>query len=135
MLSSWRPRLACVALAFATAATSTSNAFAERWPGTTASIGGAIAARVIGIKCKNHLTPAEIVELDSYIEKQQTEFMSESVANTRLAETAFPRIARNYDYMYSQPNACTDGSRNMVRDMLTRVRGEHGAEKQAGLTQ
>lgn len=135
MLSSWRHRLACAALAFSAAAASTSTAFAERWPGTTASIGGAIAARVIAIKCKSYMTSAEIAELDSYIEKEQMEFMSESAANTRLAETAFPRIARNYDYMYSQPDACTDGSRAMVRDMLTRVRGEHAAGKQAGLTQ
>lgn len=135
MLSSWRPRTACMVLALAAAATGTSSAFAERWPGTTASIGGAIAARVIAIKCKNHMSPAEIVELDTYIDKHQAAFMAESAANTRLAETAFPRIARDYDHMYSQPDACTAGSRAMVRDMLARIRNEDAGDKQAGLAQ
>lgn len=135
MLSTGSPRIACMVLALAASAAGAQGAFAERWPGTTASIGGAIAARVIGIKCKNHLAPAEIVELDTYIEQHQQAFMSQSTANTRLAETAFPRIARDYDYMYSQPDACSDASRTMARDMLDRVRSANTepGDKQAGL--
>lgn len=135
MLSSLRPRIACAALALAAVAASTGSALAERWPGTTASIGGAIAARVIGIKCKDHLRPEEIVELDTYIEKHQAAFMAESEANTRLAVTAFPRIARDYDFMYSQPGACSNGSQAMARDMLARVRTETANDRQAGLAQ
>ena len=133
MHKSSRPRVACVMLALAAAAATASSAFAERWPGTSASIGGAIAARVIGIKCANHMSPAEVVELDTYIEQHQATFMSESTANRRLAETAFPRIARDYDFMFSQPNACNDQSRDMVQDMLSRVRADEKKEKQAGL--
>ncbi len=133
MFSSSRPRVAYIMLALATAAVTASSAFAERWPGTTASIGGAIAARVIGVKCANHMSPAEVVELDTYIEQHQTAFMSESPANRRLAETAFPRIARDYDFMYSQPDACNDQSRAMAQDMLSRIRAEDKKEKQAGL--
>lgn len=107
MLSTGSRRIASMMLAFAAGVASAPSAFAERWPGTTASIGGAIAARVIGVKCKDHLKPDEIVELDTYIERRQQAFMAESAANTRLAETAFPRIARDYDFMYSQPDACS----------------------------
>lgn len=133
MFSSSRPRVAYLVLALATAAVTASSALAERWPGTTASIGGAIAARVIGVKCANHMSPAEVVELDTFIDQHQATFMSESPANRRLAETAFPRIARDYDFMYSQPDACNDQSRAMVQDMLSRIRAEEKREKQAGL--
>ena len=133
MFSSSRPRAAYLLLALATVAVTASSALAERWPGTSASIGGAIAARVIGVKCANHVSPAEVVELDTYIDQHQAAFMSESLANRRLAETAFPRIARDYDFMYSQPDACNDQSRAMVQDMLSRIRAEEKNEKQAGL--
>lgn len=133
MSNSWRLYAACITLGFGAAVSTATSALAERWPGTSASIGGAIAARVIGIKCKDHLSPDEIVELDTYIEKHQTAFMAESMANTRLAETAFPRIARDYDFMYSQPDACSTNSRAMARDMLSRVRIEMKDGKQAQL--
>ena len=135
MLRTGSRRIACMVLAFAAVAASAPSALAERWPGTTASIGGAIAARVIGVKCKDHLKPDEIVELDTYIERRQQAFMAKSAANTRLAETAFPRIARDYDFMYSQPDACSDSSRIMARDMLDRVRSVDAKpmDKQAGL--
>ena len=133
MSNSWRPGIACVLLGLAVAAMDTSGAFAERLHATTASIGEAIAARVIAVKCRGNMTPQEIAELDTYIEAQQTAFMSESKANQRLAETVFPRIARSYDHIFKSPEACTADARKTARDMLARVRTETASEKQAGL--
>lgn len=106
---------------------------AERWPGTSASIGGAIAARIIAVKC-NHpmlpstLTQAEIAELDSYIEESQAAFMSASKANQRFGVSVFPLLARDYDRTYSDPQACTNASREMAQDMLKRVRSQRRAD-------
>lgn len=133
MSNSWRFGIACLMLAIGAFAASPSHASAERWPGTSASIGGAIAARVIAVKCTGNMTSQEIAELDTYIDEHQTAFMSENAANQRLAEAAFPRIARNYDHMYSRPESCTEAARAMARDMLTRVRAEEKKEKQARL--
>jgi hypothetical protein len=126
------------ALAFALALSSAfvAPAQAERWPGSTASIGGAIAARIIAVKCNrpmhpNSLTPAEIVELDKYIDEQQTAFMSGSKANQRFGVSVFPILARDYDRTYSSPDACTNASREMAKDMLQRVR----TQRQAALNQ
>lgn len=102
------------------------------WPGSKASIGGAIAARVVAVKCSGPLTPAEIAELDSYIDESQTKFMMESVANQRLSERVFPQLARDYDKAFSTPSACNYAARDMAKDMLKRVR-EAKAQKQAAL--
>lgn len=135
MITTW-PRASFVMLALTFSSVFGISAQAERWPGTTASIGGAIAARIIAIKCSRPtlpgtLTQAEIVELDSYIDERQTAFMTGSKANQRFGETVFPRLARDYDHTYSSPDACTNASRDMAKDMLTRVR----RERQAALNQ
>ncbi len=111
-------------------------AHAERWPGTTASIGGAIAARIIAVKCSGPLTPAEITELDTYIDERQTAFMSGSKANQRYGERVFPLLARDYDKSYSTPAACNSAARDMAKDMLERVRqAQAELKKQAELQQ
>ncbi len=102
------------------------------WPGTKPSIGGAIAARIIAVKCSGPLTPAEIAELDTYIDESQTKFMMESVANQRLSERVFPQLARDYDRAFRSKDACNYEARDMAKDMLKRVR-DAGAKKQAEL--
>jgi hypothetical protein len=134
-----RARLLTVMLALAFSSAFGLSAQAERWPGNKASIGGAIAARVIAIKCSrpalpSTLTQAEIAELDAYIDERQTSFMMESKANQRFGESVFPILAREYDRLYKSPDACDTASRDMVKDMLARVRAEK-VDKQAQLKQ
>jgi hypothetical protein len=104
------------------------------WPGKSASIGGAIAARVIAVKCSGPLTPTEIAELDTYIDESQTKFMMESIANQRFSERVFPQVARDYDEAFSSKEACNYAARDMAKDMLKRVReAQAEAKKQAEL--
>lgn len=104
------------------------------WPGTKASISGAIAARVIAVKCSGPLKPSEIAELDTYIDESQTKFMMQSIANQRLSERVFPQLARDYDRAFSNPEACDYAARDMAKDMLNRIRqAQAEAKKQAEL--
>jgi len=122
MTMTWANRASTLLLALSMAAAGSAAANAERWPGSTASIGGAIAARIIAVKCSGPLTPVEIGELDTYIDERQTAFMSESKANQRMGETVFPILARDYDRTYANPEACDAAARDMAKDMLQRVR-------------
>lgn len=116
--------LALLALAGNAAASPSLN-----WPGTKASIGGAIAARIIAVKCAGPLTPTEIAELDTYIDDSQTKFMMESVANQRFSERVFPQVARDYESAFSSPDACNYAARDMAKDMLKRVRDAQAEAK------
>ncbi len=127
MTTTWATRASTLMLALSLSALSGFSAHAERWPGTNASIGGAIAARIIAVKCNgptipSTLTPAEIRELDAYIDERQTAFMTGSEANRRFSESVFPLLARDYNKSYSSPDACNDAARDMAKDMLGRVR-------------
>ncbi len=117
-----RARTATLMLGLSMMAVGGASAHAELWPGTEASIGGAIAARIIAVKCSGPLTPAEIAELDTYIDERQTAFMSESEANQLFGVAVFPQLARDYNKSYSSPGACDAPSREMAKDMLKRVR-------------
>jgi hypothetical protein len=134
-----RVRLSTVMLALAFSSAFGLSAQAERWPGDKASIGGAIAARIVAIKCNrpalpSTLTQAEIAELDAYIDERQTSFMLESKANQRFGVQVFPTLAREYDRLYKSPDACDAASRDMVKDMLARVRADK-VDKRAELKQ
>lgn len=135
MTTTW-VRTCTLTLALALSSAFAVSAQAERWPGTAASIGGAIAARIIAVKCNRPMQPttltqAEISELDRYIDEQQTAFMTGSKANQRFSESVFPILARDYNRLYSSADACTDASRDMAKDMLQRVR----TQRQASLHQ
>ncbi|WP_295556092.1 hypothetical protein [uncultured Hyphomicrobium sp.] len=122
MTTQWATRASTLLLGLAMAISHGADAHAERWPGTTASIAGAIAARIIAVKCSGPLTPAEIAELDAYIDERQTAFMMESEANQRISEAVFPQLARDYNKSYSKREACDANARDMAKDMLQRVR-------------
>lgn len=134
MITTWRTSVSSLMLGLAFAASGAWSARAETWPGTTASIGGAIAARVIAVKCNGRLTgqpltPQEIAELDTYIDERQTAFMMGSEANRRLSEVVFPQLARDYNKTFSRRAACDFAARDMARDMLARVRAEQAELK------
>lgn len=136
MTTKWAIRAQALALGLSLFAVTGASANTERWPGTNASIGGAIAARIIAVKCSGPLTPAEIAELDTFIDERQTAFMTASKANQRLGETLFPQLARDYNQNYSNREACDFAARDMARDMLARVRAEQNQpKKQAELRQ
>ncbi|HEX2841733.1 hypothetical protein [Hyphomicrobium sp.] len=136
MTTKWAARAATLTLGLTLTTAFGMPAHAERWPGTTASIGGAIAARIIAVKCSGPLTPAEISELDTYIDERQTAFMTGSKANQRYGERVFPLLARDYDKNYSSPEACDSAARDMAKDMLDRVRQAQAVfKKQAELQQ
>jgi hypothetical protein len=97
-------------------------AHAEKWPGDDAPIPGAIAARVIAVKCNGFLDPQAITELDSYIDRSATDFMAKSESNRIFAESLFPRVTQEYTETYSKPENCNDGSRELATDMLQRIR-------------
>lgn len=100
-----------------------------------ASIGSAIAARIIAVKCNRPmmataLTQAEIAELDTFIDERQTAFMMESKANQRLSVVIFPQLARDYNQIYSNPDACDAAARDMAKSTLERVRAVQSELKQ-----
>jgi hypothetical protein len=134
MMKTLATRAAILMLGLSAFAGSTLASPSLNWPGTTASIGGAIAARVVAVKCSGPLTPAEIAELDAYIDETQTNFMMQSVANQRLSERVFPQLARDYDRAFRTRDACNFEARDMAKDMLKRVRdAKTQAKKQAEL--
>ncbi len=62
--------------------------------------------------------------------------MTGNKANQRLSESVFPQLARDYNQSYSSREACDFTARDMVRDMLARVRAEKSEpKKQAELKQ
>lgn len=97
-------------------------AHAEKWPGDDAPIPGAIAARVIAVKCAGFLNPTAIAELDSFIDRSAADFMGKSETNRVFAESLFPRVTQEYTETYSDPAKCNDSSRELATDMLERVR-------------
>jgi hypothetical protein len=118
-----RGGFACAAgLAAAANLCASGAALAEKWPGDDAPIPGAIAARVIAVKCTGFLDPTAIAEFDSYIDRSAADFMSKSETNRVFAESLFPRVTQEYTETYSNPANCNDGSRELATDMLQRVR-------------
>jgi hypothetical protein len=136
MTTTWAARASTLLLGLSMLSTSGLSAPAEdRAETSPASIGGAIAARIIAVKCnrpmqQTALTRAEIVELDTFIDERQTAFMMESKANQRLSEMVFPVLARDYNQLYSNPDACDAAAREMAKSTLERVREAQAALKQ-----
>lgn len=135
MTTTWAIRAATMMLGLSLAAAAASATPSDRSAEMPASIGNAIAARIIAVKCNRPtaptpLTRAEISELDTFIDERQTAFMMESKANQRLSEMIFPTLARDYDKIYSDPSACDDGARNLAKSTLERVRETQASLKQ-----
>jgi len=130
MSKTWARKAASMVLGLALVATSGLSAHAERWPGSAASITGAIAARIVAVMCSGPLTPAEISELDTYIDESQTTFMATSEANRRVGESVFPQLARDYNQSFRDRTACDADARDMAKDMLQRVRNAEARSKQ-----
>ncbi len=128
-------RAATLMLGLSLAASAASGATGEQTSDMPASIGNAIAARIIAVKCNRPMLPtaltqAEIAELDTFIDERQTAFMLESKANQRLSEMVFPQLARDYNKIYSNPDACDAAARDMAKSVLERVRAAQAERKQ-----
>ena len=129
-------RAATFVLGVACAGASASAAPAEdRTAAMPSSIGDAIAARIIAVKCNRPMTPtsvtqAEIAELDTLIDERQPAFMMESKANQRLSVMIFPQLARDYNKIYSDPTACDANARDLAKSTLERVRATQAELKQ-----
>jgi hypothetical protein len=135
MTTPWAIRASTLMLGLSLAASTASAAPGEQSSGMPASIGNAIAARIIAVKCNRPMSPAaltqaEIAELDAFIDERQAAFMMESKANQRLSEMVFPRLARDYNTIYSNPDACDAAARDMAKSTLERVRQVQAELKQ-----
>lgn len=99
---------------------------ASSWPGDTPSIGGAIAAKVIGQQCEGVLAPAEIGELDAFLSRALHEFAHRpgiDTAETKKFDDRFvPMLTEDYTIKYRDPAACDAAAADEARDMLRRVR-------------
>lgn len=96
------------------------------WPGDTPSIGGAIAAKVIGQQCEDVLAAAEIGELDAFLARALREFAHRpgiDTAETKKFDERFvPMLTEDYTKKYRNPAACDAAAAEEARDMLRRVR-------------
>lgn len=99
---------------------------ASSWPGNTPSIGGAIAAKVIGQQCEGVLAPAEIGELDLFLSRALHEFAHRPGTNTadtqKFDDRFVPMLTETYTNQYRNPAACDAAAADEARDMLRRVR-------------
>ncbi|MDO9383696.1 MAG: hypothetical protein Q7T86_12610 [Hyphomicrobiaceae bacterium] len=111
--------LLCLPLAMPASATSA-------WPGDTPSLGGAIAAKVIGQQCAGVLASAEIGELDAFQTKATAELAqrpgSGNEDGKQFTERLVRMLTQSYSTKYRDPAACDARATAEARDMLQRVR-------------
>jgi hypothetical protein len=123
--SIWAGRLfACLGLALAICLPA--DAFAGRWP---ASVGGAIAAKVIGQRCPGALSPTDIAEIEAYIAKYSSEAIADAEQKAkRSGETPFPfkafqkSLTEKYEKAYRDPQRCDADARKQAQAALRHVR-------------
>lgn len=102
-------------------------AFAYKWPGERASPGGAIAAKVIGEQCPGVLSPAEVYELDAFIDRAGRE-LTAKYAQENGGETPFQfeafrsSLTQTYVADYQNGGRCDGDAAEEARDMLNRIR-------------
>jgi hypothetical protein len=111
--------LLCLPLAIPASASSS-------WPGDAPSLGGAIAAKVIGQRCAGVLAPAEIGELEAFQSRATAELAERPVTGNEDGKAFTDRLARmltqTYSDKYRDPAACDANAAGEARDMLQRVR-------------
>jgi hypothetical protein len=105
----------------------TMPAFAtSAWPGDSPSLGGAIAAKVIGQQCAGVLTSLEIGELDTFQSKATAELAqrpgSGNEDGKQFTERLVRMLTQTYSTKYRGPAACDAQATVEARDMLQRVR-------------
>jgi hypothetical protein len=103
-------------------------AFAYKWPGDKASLGSAIAAKVIGQQCAGVLSASDIGELTLYLAKAAAELASKpdapksSADGTPFHEMLMRRLTETYTKKYHDPKACDADATEEAQDTLQKVR-------------
>jgi hypothetical protein len=110
-------------------------ASAYKWPGDNASLGSAIAAKVIGQRCAGVLSASDIGEIDAYLAKAASELAKKpdarkySVDDTPFHETLMRRLTETYTTKYRDPRACDSDAAEEAQDTLQKVRKVMAAGK------
>ena len=103
-------------------------ASAYKWPGEKASLGSAIAAKVIGQQCVGTLSASDMREIDTYLDKSAEELARKpdarkySVNGAPFHETVTQRLTETYTKKYSDPAACDADAFEEAQDTLQKVR-------------
>jgi hypothetical protein len=103
-------------------------ASAYKWPGDSASLGSAIAAKVIGHQCAGALSASDIGELDAYLAKAVSELakkpdaMKNNVKGTPFHEVMVRDLTETYTKKYRDPKACDADAAEEAQDTLQKVR-------------
>jgi hypothetical protein len=101
---------------------------AYKWPGDSAGLGSAIAAKVIGQQCVGLLSASDIRELDAFLAKSLSELakkpdaMKYSVNGTPFHETLARRLTETYTNKYRDPMACDADAAEQAQDTIQKVR-------------
>ncbi len=104
-------------------------AAAYKWPGEAPSPGAALSAKVIGKRCPDILSAAEITELDAYLARAAAELsrsdQEQAAKDTSYRPLSFDAFAvaltADYERKYADGKACA-GASEEARDSLQRVR-------------
>jgi hypothetical protein len=103
-------------------------ASAYKWPGDNASLGSAIAARVIGQQCAGILSASDISELDAYLAKAASELAKKpdarkhSVDGAPFHTTLMRDLTETYTSKYRDPKARDADAIEETQDTLQKVR-------------
>jgi hypothetical protein len=112
-----------------------SPAVAYKWPGERASLGSAVAAKVIGQQCAGILSAPDIRVLEAYLAKAASELakkpdaMKYSVNGVPFHETLMRRLTETYSQKYRDPLACDAETTEEAQDTLQKIRKEMATGK------
>ena len=101
---------------------------AYKWPGDNASLGSAIAAKVIGQQCAGMLSASEIGEIDAYLGRAADELarkpdvLKHSADGTPFHETLMRDLTQTYTAKYRDAKACDADAAEEAQDTLQKVR-------------
>jgi hypothetical protein len=101
-------------------------AAAYKWPGTGASPGAAISAKVIGKNCPAVLTAAEIAELEAYIARAISELEERAKETPSSRPFSYRMFASNleadYERSFKDGRPCDADATEEAQDIVGRVR-------------
>lgn len=125
-----KPVFPCLlSTALAAALLSAPPAHAYKFPGEEATIGSALAAKVIGQHCANYLTAPEATEIDAYIAKASVEMDKKDAVDekgrgykTLSSGELVKALTQTYATKYRDPANCNVDSKEEARDTLEKVR-------------
>jgi hypothetical protein len=102
-------------------------AAAYKWPGDSAALGSAVAAKVIGQQCAGLLSASGIREIDAYLAKavselaRKPEAQKNSVNGTPFHEALIRDLTETYTKKYSDPTACDADAAEEAQDTLQKI--------------